>query len=94
MLLFIIPTFARIFTDFGGELPLPTRIVMIMSNFLKGYWWALGGAVLGVITAIKRYYKTSSGRMRIDRFLLKMPILGEVLRKASHRAVHTHARER
>jgi type IV pilus assembly protein PilC len=83
MLLFIIPTFARIFADFGGELPLPTKIVMNMSNFLKGFWWLLGGGVLGVITAIKRYYKTSSGRMQIDRFLLKMPILGEVLRKAS-----------
>lgn len=83
MLLFIIPTFARIFADFGGELPLPTKIVMNMSNFLKGYWWALGLAVFGIVTGTKRYYKTAAGRMRIDRMLLKMPILGEVLRKAS-----------
>jgi type IV pilus assembly protein PilC len=83
MLLFIIPTFARIFADFGGELPLPTKIVMNMSNFLKGYWWLLGLGIFGTITGIKRYYKTASGRMRIDRFLLKMPVLGEVLRKAS-----------
>jgi type IV pilus assembly protein PilC len=83
MLLFIIPTFARIFADFGGELPLPTKIVMDMSNFLKGYWWLLAGVIVGAVTMIKRYYKTASGRMRIDRMLLRMPILGEVLRKAS-----------
>lgn len=83
MLLFIIPTFARIFKDFGGELPLPTRIVMMMSDFLKGYWWALGGAIALLATGLRRYYKTSDGRLRIDRLLLRVPVLGEVLRKAS-----------
>jgi len=83
MLLFIIPTFARIFKDFGGELPLPTRIVMMLSVFLKSYWWALGGGIVLLIMAIRRYYRTSSGRMRIDRFLLRVPVMGDVLRKAS-----------
>ena len=83
MLLFIIPTFARIFADFGGELPAPTRIVMDLSNLVKGYWWAMGGAVVALITGVKRYYKTAAGRLQIDRLLLRFPILGEVLRKAS-----------
>jgi type IV pilus assembly protein PilC len=83
MLLFIIPTFARIFKDFGGELPLPTRIVMMMSDFLKNYWWALGGSIVLTAAGIRRYYKTGPGRLQIDRFLLKVPVLGEVLRKAS-----------
>jgi type IV pilus assembly protein PilC len=83
MLLFIIPTFARIFKDFGGQLPMPTRIVMMMSDFLKGYWWALGGAIAMIAIGTRRYYKTSAGRLQIDRLLLRIPVLGEVLRKAS-----------
>ncbi len=83
MLLFIIPTFARIFKDFGGELPLPTQIVMMASDFLKGYWWVLGLSVGAAIFGFKRYYKTSGGRMQIDRLLLKFPVFGEVLRKSS-----------
>src|SRR5262247_3313321 len=46
MLIFIIPTFAKMFTDFGGELPLPTQIVLFLSNILRGYWW------VGVLAAI------------------------------------------
>jgi type IV pilus assembly protein PilC len=83
MLIFIIPTFARIFAEFGGELPLPTRIVMMASNFLKGYWWLLIGILVGTFITIRRYYKTPAGRMQIDRLLLRMPVLGSVLRKAS-----------
>src|SRR5512135_1856998 len=45
MLIFIIPTFAKMFTDFGGELPLPTKVVMILSAFLQHFWWTL---VLGI----------------------------------------------
>jgi type IV pilus assembly protein PilC len=83
MLLFIIPTFARIFADFGGELPLPTRIVMGASDFLKGYWWALGLGIFAVVTGLKRYYRTAGGRIRIDRFLLRVPVLGSILQRAS-----------
>jgi len=83
MLLFIIPTFARIFKDFGGDLPLPTKIVMSLSNFLKGYWWALGGAVVAGIFAFRQYYATAAGRWQIDKLLLRLPVIGPVLRKAS-----------
>src|SRR5437762_1394997 len=56
MLVFIIPTFAKMFTDFGGELPLPTKIVLWLSHFLQSFWWAmlLAGAAAGF--ALKRYY--------------------------------------
>ena len=83
MLLVIIPTFAKVFAEFGGELPLPTRIVMGMSDFLKGFWWALAGGIVGLVTFIKRYYRTAGGRLRIDRALLKSPILGSILQRAS-----------
>lgn len=83
MLLVIIPTFAKVFAEFGGELPTPTRIVMGMSDFLKNFWWALAGGTIAAIAGIKRYYRTASGRLRIDRGLLKTPVLGSILQRAS-----------
>ncbi len=83
MLLCIIPVFAKVFADFGGKLPLPTQIVVDMSELLKKTWWIIAGVVVFGVTAIKRYYKTEKGRHHIDRLLLRMPALGDLLRKAS-----------
>jgi len=83
MLLFIIPTFAKMFSDFGGQLPLPTQIVLGLSNLLRDFWWAIGGTLLGLALGFRQYYRTDSGRTVIDKLQLKVPILGEVLRKAS-----------
>jgi type IV pilus assembly protein PilC len=83
MLVFIIPTFARMFSDFGGELPLPTKIVLVLSNFLRTKWWLLVGIVVGAVIAVKRFYATDVGRMKMDTFALKVPVLGQVIRKAS-----------
>ncbi|MBU1702118.1 MAG: type II secretion system F family protein [Candidatus Eisenbacteria bacterium] len=83
MLLFIIPTFAKVFTEFGGKLPAPTQVVISMSNFLKGYWWLLLAMIAGVIFGFKRTYKIPAGRLRIDTILLKLPIFGSLLIKAS-----------
>jgi type IV pilus assembly protein PilC len=83
MLMFIIPTFAKMFTDFGGELPLPTRIVIGISDFLRNFWWALGAAVTGAIIGFQRYYKTDAGRLACDKLMLKVPVLGNVVRKGS-----------
>jgi type IV pilus assembly protein PilC len=83
MLIFIIPTFAKMFSDFGGKLPLPTQIVIMLSNFLRNFWWAIIAVVAGVIVAIKQYYKTDAGHLAIDRMLLKVPVLGMVIRKGS-----------
>ncbi|HXV14694.1 MAG TPA: type II secretion system F family protein [Candidatus Krumholzibacteria bacterium] len=83
MLIFIIPTFAKMFTDFGGQLPTPTRIVMGLSDFLRGYWWLIIAIITGVVIAIQRYYKTESGRLVIDKLLLRIPVLGTVIRKGA-----------
>lgn len=83
MLMVIIPTFAQMFSDFGGQLPLPTKIVMGLSDFLRANWYILLGAVVGLIFAFRRYYKTQSGHYRIDRMMLRMPILGSVIRKSA-----------
>ena len=83
MLIFIIPTFAKIFADFGGQLPTPTRIVMGLSNLLKHDWWVLLGAAGCAYVGFRRYYKTPKGHVAIDGQLLHMPVLGSILRRAS-----------
>ena len=83
MLIFIIPTFAKMFTDFGGELPMPTKIVIALSEFLRHFWWAIAAIITGVVISLQRYYKTDNGRLTIDRLLLKVPVLGMVIRKGS-----------
>ncbi len=83
MLMFVIPVFAKMFSDFGGTLPAPTRIVMALSNFLKSYWWALAGGSTALTLAFKRYRATQKGKMVTDRLALRIPILGTVLRKSA-----------
>ena len=83
LLLFVIPVFETMFGSVGVALPLPTRIVIGMSRFLKGYWWAIGGGIAGGSYMLKNYYKTSAGQLNIDKFMLKLPVLGDVLRKSA-----------
>src|SRR5438477_3621462 len=83
LLIFVIPTFQNMFASVNLELPLPTRIVIGMSNLLKNYWWALLGVIGFTVFGITRYYKTPAGRLQIDRLLLRMPVLGDVLRKSA-----------
>jgi type IV pilus assembly protein PilC len=83
MLIFIIPTFAKMFTDFGGELPLPTKIVLGLSNILQHWWW-VGLVFMGVgAYTFKRYYATENGKRNVDALTLKIPILGDVILKGA-----------
>ncbi|HWJ21751.1 MAG TPA: type II secretion system F family protein [Gemmatimonadaceae bacterium] len=83
LLVFVIPVFENMFGSVGIALPLPTRVVIAMSRFLTGYWWAVGGGVAGGVFLLKNYYKTSNGQLAIDKLMLKVPILGDVLRKSA-----------
>src|SRR5213083_1661166 len=83
LLIFVIPTFQNMFASVNLDLPLPTRIVIGMSNVLKHYWWAIIGALGGFVFMINRYYKTAPGRLQIDHLLLRLPVLGDVIRKAA-----------
>ncbi|MFY7923247.1 MAG: type II secretion system F family protein [Gemmatimonas sp.] len=79
----VIPVFASMFGSVGMELPLPTKIVIGLSNFLSGYWWAIAGGVGGGLFVLRNFYATSSGQLVIDRLLLRVPVLGDVLRKSA-----------
>jgi type IV pilus assembly protein PilC len=83
MLMAVIPVFAKMFEDFGGELPAPTRVVMGMSDFLRNYWWLLIGGITGAVIGFKKYRDTAKGRLQTDRMFLRIPVLGTVLSKAS-----------
>jgi type IV pilus assembly protein PilC len=83
LLIFVIPTFENMFSSAGLELPLPTRVVIAMSSFLIGYWWAILLAIGGAVFAIRSYYSTPGGRRQIDGGLLRSPVLGDVIRKSA-----------
>jgi len=83
MMIFVIPTFAKMFAGLGAALPLPTKVVMWMSDFVQRYVILMILAAAGVIYAIKRYYGTDQGSKVIDTFLLKIPIIGMLIRKVA-----------
>ena len=83
ILVFVIPTFAKMFIEFGGELPAPTRFVIAISNFLTKYIVVIIGGFYAVVWAIKKYYATPSGQKNIDRMALKAPIAGPLIRKVA-----------
>jgi type IV pilus assembly protein PilC len=83
LLIFVIPVFENMFASVNLALPLPTRIVIMLSSFLKHFWWAVGAGAWFTVFSLKRYYKTSNGQLNIDKLLLKVPVLGDMLRKSA-----------
>jgi type IV pilus assembly protein PilC len=83
MMIFIIPTFAKMFKDLGQDLPLPTTIVLWISDLFRGWWWAMAGGIYGFIQLFKRYYATEQGSMVVDTYALKVPVMGMLIRKVA-----------
>ena len=82
LLLFVIPTFETVFESYGALLPLPTRAVIGVSRAVQSWWWAMLG-VAGPALFLLRRWARGSGRSRVDRFLLTVPIFGSLLRWAA-----------
>ncbi len=83
LLIFVIPTFQNMFASVNLVLPLPTRIVIGASDVLKHFWWAIIGVAVFVVVGLNRYYKTGPGKLQIDTFLLRFPVLGDLIRKSA-----------
>jgi type IV pilus assembly protein PilC len=83
MLTFVIPTFAQMFKDLGADLPLPTKIVMILSDFVRGYILLIIAGMIGAVMALRSYYRTEGGRATIDALMLKLPVFGTLVRKVA-----------
>ena len=83
LLIFVIPIFAKMFEELDQQLPLPTRVVVHLSDFLIAYWWLVLGVIIGFLVGLKQFRKTDKGELMFDTFLLKVPVLGDLIRKSS-----------
>ena len=84
IMVWVIPSFKKVFTSFGADLPAPTLIVMAMSEFVVKWWWLgaiiMVGTVVGFLFMLKR---SAAFRLGFDRVILRFPIIGPILRKAT-----------
>lgn len=76
----MLPKFLTIFEGMNVQLPLATRMLIGMSDFITGYWWLVVLGILGAIVAFRRYRATPTGQMTIDRWKMRAPVLGGVVR--------------
>ncbi len=79
----IVPQFAGILTQLGGELPIITRVLITVSDFLRFQWYILIGLTVMAVVGLTYYYRTDNGKHVIDRFLLRVPIFGTLIQKSS-----------
>ncbi|MBT8043039.1 MAG: type II secretion system F family protein, partial [Pontiella sp.] len=83
LIMFVVPVFATMFSDFGADLPGLTQTLLDLSGILTSYWYLFVILVAGLIYGFKRLYKTDRGQYVIDECKLKFPILGELVTKVA-----------
>ena len=84
LLIFVVPQFEQLFTSFGADLPAFTRLVVNLSEFMQDYWWLVFGSAIGTVVGLLQAKKRSRKFSRtFDRILLKLPIVGTIMHKAS-----------
>jgi type IV pilus assembly protein PilC len=83
LLIYVIPVFAELYGSMGRALPAPTQITINISNWFRAYFVYLVLLLAGVFTALSMYYKTEHGRLKIDGILLRLPVMGDLLRKVA-----------
>jgi len=83
LMIFVIPVFDKMFASMGHTLPLPTQIVILISNVLKKYVFLLVVALVVLFFLFRRYYATEKGKMAVDTLILKFPVFGILFRKVA-----------
>ena len=84
IMIFVIPAFKELFSSFGANLPAPTLVVMAISDFFVSYWYLIFGGIGGGLYAFFYFWKRSKKMQTVmDKFMLKLPVFGELIRKAS-----------
>ena len=83
LMVFVIPVFAELYSSMGKALPVPTQVTINVSNWFRANILYIIGAIGAVIAAIRAYYGTPRGRTAIDALLLRMPVIGDLLRKVA-----------
>jgi type IV pilus assembly protein PilC len=79
--MFVTPTFEKMFKDFGGAMPAPTQFLIDISHVMTRYWWAVFGAPVLLFAAWRAWVGTEAGRRQWDAFVLKVPVIGPLVRK-------------
>jgi type IV pilus assembly protein PilC len=83
MLLFVVPQFKSIYGQLGGKLPMPTQVLLTLSDLMKKFWYLMILGAVGFAFAFKRFKKTEAGRARIDAIKLKVPVFGQLFHKTA-----------
>jgi len=84
IMVWVIPSFKQVFTSFGADLPAPTLMVIAISDFVVAWWWLVFLVIVGsIVGALALYRRSSAFRFGFDRFLLKFPIIGSIVQKAT-----------
>ena len=94
IMLFVIPAFKQVFEGFGANLPAPTMMVIAMSDFFIAYWYLIFGVLFGAgYFFMQAWRRSPKVQMAMDRLMLRLPIFGEVIRKASGETIDLKAYE-
>lgn len=83
LLTFVVPQFTEIFTDMGQTLPLPTVMLLSVSNLLVTYWWVLLLISIGAVIAVRRFLRTEKGRRKWDDMKFKIPVFGNLFKESA-----------
>jgi len=83
LMIFVIPVFGELFASFGADLPAPTKVAITISDAFVKYWYLVFGLPVALVFGLRYIYKTPQGHYQLDKLLLNLPILGNVLRKAA-----------
>ncbi|HEX9010681.1 MAG TPA: type II secretion system F family protein [Holophagaceae bacterium] len=79
----VIPVFSAMYEGLGSKLPYPTLVCIAISNVIINYWYIVAIAIAAIVIGLRQYYKTPQGRLQIDSVLLKIPVIGDLLRKVA-----------
>lgn len=83
LITFVVPVFAEMFSGFGKGLPGPTQFLVDVADFVKAYWWIIGGAVGVAVFLFRKWHSTKLGKYKTDQFILKLPVFGVLIQKVS-----------
>lgn len=78
MMVFVIPKLTDLYTEIGTELPLPTKILIVVSSFIRSFWWLLLLMIIGMVYGLRAYSKTENGAKVVSRLVLSLPVWGKI----------------
>jgi type IV pilus assembly protein PilC len=83
LLIYVIPVFGELYGSMGKALPAPTQITINVSNWFRSYFFFLVAVIAAIVVAVRLYYKTENGKVMIDGWLLRFPVIGDLIRKVA-----------